>query len=267
MHIRSIASSSRTLRCALVLSLAAAGAGAHAGGACDSLAGKRFVYEVQGVANTGSMSDMPFAAVGRWAFDATGAGGTDTQFGNGSDGNTPWNATAFTCANLRTPKGFGRLALADGRVFDFVPNAAANVLELMRADAHVAAAGEGRLADDWSTLPQQGCSVVAGKTYLSHKFGAFDGVYDAGIAQWTMSEGTGSANGVGELSDETAAGESGTRVGCWISPLDGAPVLSLADAGGNDLGNTPAYPSANGAYVAFISNLRGRPVAGWMVRR
>lgn len=264
MQIRSIASPSRLF---LAIALAAIGGGAQAAGACDSAAGKRFAYEVQGVANIGSLSDMPFAAVGRWAFDATGAAGTDTQFGNGSNGDTPWNATAFTCANLKAPKGFGRLTLADGRAFDFVPNAAANVLELMRADVHVAAAGEARLADDWSTLPQQGCSVVAGKTYLSHKFGAFDGVYDAGIAQWTISEGTGSATGVDELSDETAANEAGTHVNCWVSPLDGAPVLSLTDAGGNDLGNTPAYPSANGAYVAFISNTRGRPVAGWMIRR
>src|SRR4051812_15081946 len=74
MQHDAIPSSSRRVSLAAVLALAAVGAGAHAAGACDSVAGKRFAYEVQGVANTGTLTDMPFAAVGRWAFDATGAG-------------------------------------------------------------------------------------------------------------------------------------------------------------------------------------------------
>jgi len=246
---------------------------AAAANVCSSLAGKRFVFMVQGKFDTG-YNALPFAEAGQLAFATTGADGTSSGFNNGPGEQAPQPNTTFSCTDLTLPKGFAQLTFADGRVYQFVANTALNLLKMMRVDAHFYAGGEARLSTDWSALPAQACSLLSGKNYISTLLGSVvvdtptSGAYSAFVDLWSFTTTPGKLSGVWEFGANTPSyhAEQGTRLDC--SPYNhGEAIVGWTNTGGFYENGYAIYPNSDGSSAAVISTIPGQGAAGWLTKR
>jgi hypothetical protein len=241
--------------------------------ACGTLAGKRFVFEVQGMYDTG-YNALPFVEAGQLVFDVTGATGSTSGYNNGPGPISAHPSTTFSCTNLTLPRGFAQLAFADGRTYQLVANNAVNLLKMIRVDAKYFAGGEAKLSTDWSTLPSQACSLLSGKTYLSALFGSVlvytpaSGAYSAFADIWNFTTLPGKLSGVWEFGANSPNyhAESGTQADC--SPYDdGSAIVTWTNAAGYFENGYVIFPNADGSAAAVISTLPGQGAGGWLVKR
>jgi hypothetical protein len=251
----------------------AATAGATRAGTCATLAGKRFVYMVQGMYGT-IYNTLPFAEVGQLAFGPTGATGTTTGVANGPGPVAPHPITTFTCTDLTLPKGFAQITVPDGRTYQVVANNAVNLLKMIRVDANAYAGGEAKLSTDWSTLPAQACTLLSGKTYISTMLGSIvvytptSGAYSAFADIWSFATQPGKLSGVWEFGANSPSyhAETGTNMNC-VPFDDGAAIVDWVNTGGYYENGYVIYPNADGSAAAVLSTIVGQGAAGWLVKR